>query len=81
MRQVSIAAVCLDRGHPTVSFAPWAGTMVFSLIVSDGVNARWSVEDGDPPNPATTFRLFALPPGWHKDTTKDCFVQWMASTR
>ena len=69
IRQVSIAAVYLDRGYPTVSFAPCAGTRVSSLVVSDGVNALWSVGDGDPPNPVTTVRLFAKPPGWQKEAT------------
>jgi len=80
-RQVSIAAVYLDRASPTVLFAPCTGDRVYRPMVSDGVSAQWSVIDGDPPNPVTTIRLFVLPAGWSKDTTDERELHAIAGGR
>lgn len=66
-RRVPVAALYVDDGHPTVLLAPCEHNRVIGLTVSDGVRKLWSVHDGDPPDPATTVRIFVVPTGWKLD--------------
>ena len=66
-RRVPVAALYVDDGHPTVLLAPCPDSRVSGLTVSDGVREIWVVYDGDPPDAATTVRIFVVPTGWKLD--------------
>ena len=67
VRHVSIAAIYLDDGYPTVLMAPCKATRAYRFAISDGVKEMWSVLDNGQPNPVTTIRFFVQPRGWETE--------------
>ncbi|MGI5241872.1 hypothetical protein [Dactylosporangium sp. CA-139066] len=64
-RSVPVAALYLDDGHPTVLLAPCEHTRVIEVtVVDNSAHKIWTAVDSDPADPATTVRVFAVPPGW-----------------